>query len=201
MFMEKVTNEYSLYDKLCLAIWVIRSKFISRNIRIIRFPIDIRGHKYIEFGKGFTTGRNCRMDVFDSMSRGKSLVFGKNVQMNDNVHIVCEDSITIGDNVLMASHIFISDCSHGSYKGDENDTSPTIPPAKRPLPSNPIKIGNNVWIGEGVIVMPGVTIGDGCVIGAHSLVAKDVPSNSIAVGSPLRIVKQYNFETKRWEKV
>lgn len=199
--MDKVTNEYSFFDKIKLAIWVLRSKLISSNIRIIRFPIDIRGYKYIDFGKGFTTGRNCRMDVFDSMARGKSLVFGKNVQLNDNVHIVCEDSISIGDNVMMASHIFISDCSHGSYKGDENDSSPLIPPAKRPLPSNPIKIGNNVWIGEGVIIMPGVVIGDGCVIGAHSLVSRDVPEYSIAVGSPIRVVKKYNFETQRWERV
>lgn len=199
--MDKFTNQYSLFDKIRLVVWVMRSKLIAKSIRIIRFPIDIRGRKYIEFGQGFTTGRNCRMDVFDSMSRGKCLIFGKNVQLNDNVHIVCDDSITIGDNVLMASHIFISDCSHGYYKGDENDTPPTIPPAKRPLPSNPIKIGNNVWIGEGVIVMPGVTIGDGCVIGAHSIVSKDVPTNTIAVGSPLRFVKHYNNDTKRWERI
>ena len=199
--MEKVTNEYSPFDKLRLAIWVIRSKFISRNIRIIRFPIDIRGHRYIEFGKGFTTGRNCRMDVFDSMSRGKSLVFGKNVQLNDNVHIVCEDSIKIGNNVLMASHIFISDCSHGSYKGDDKDTSPDIAPAKRPLPSYPISIGDNVWIGEGVIVMPGVSIGEGSVIGAHSVVSKDIPANTIAIGTPAKVIKKYNFDTKHWERV
>lgn len=199
--MDKVTNEYSLYDKVKLAVWVLRSKLISRNIRIIRFPIDIRGRKFIDFGKGFTTGRNCRMDVFDSMTRGKSLVFGKNVQLNDNVHIVCEDSIKIGNNVLMASHIFISDCSHGSYKGDDNDTPPDIAPAKRPLPSYPITIGNNVWIGEGVIVMPGVTIGDGCVIGAHSVVSKDIPANTIAIGTPAKVVKKYNSETNHWEKV
>lgn len=199
--MDKVINKYSLFDKVQLAIWVLRSKLISWNIRIIRFPIDIRGRRYIDFGTGFTTGRNCRMDVFDSKSRGKSLIFGNNVQLNDNVHIVCEDSIIIGNNVLMASHIFISDCSHGSYKGDENDTPPTIPPAKRPLPSKPIIIGSNVWIGEGVIVMPGVKIGDGCLIGAHSIVSCDVPDNSVAVGSPLRIVKRFNFMTQRWERV
>lgn len=199
--MEKVTNEYSFFDKIRLAIWVLRSKIISRNIRIIRFPIDIRGHKYIDFGQRLTTGRNCRMDVFDSQGRGKSLVFGNDVQLNDNVHIVCEDSIKIGNNVLMASHIFISDCSHGSYKGDDNDTPPDIPPAKRPLPSYPITIGDNVWIGEGVIIMPGTTIGEGCVIGAHSVVSKDIPAYSIAIGTPAKAVKKYNFVTKHWERV
>ena len=49
--------------------------------------------------------------------------------------------------------------------------------------------------------MPGVTIGDGCVIGAHSIVNKDIPSATIAVGSPARVIKQFNYKTERWEKV
>lgn len=199
--MEKVTNKYSLFDKMRLTIWVLRSKMISWDIRIIRFPIDIRGHKFIDFGKRLTTGRNCRMDVFDGQNRGKSLVFGNDVQLNDNVHIVCEDSIRIGNNVLMASHIFISDCSHGSYKGDEKDTAPDIAPAKRPLPSYPISIGDNTWICEGVIIMPGATIGKGCIVGAHSIVRGAIPDYSIAAGNPARVIKKYNFDTKHWEKV
>lgn len=65
----------------------------------------------------------------------------------------------------------------------------------------PVKIGENTWIGEGVIVMPGVEIGSGCVIGAHSIVNKSIPSNSIAVGSPAKVVKKYSQESQRWEKV
>lgn len=65
----------------------------------------------------------------------------------------------------------------------------------------PVKIGKNCWLGEGVIVMPGVTIGDGCVIGAHSVVNKDIPPASIAVGCPACVIKQFNYKTDRWEKV
>ena len=198
--MAKLKNNYTFIYKIKLSIWLLRSKMISRNIRIIRFPIDIRGVEHIYFGIGFTAGRNCRMDIFDRKSIGKCLRFGKNVQLNDNVHIVCMESIEIGDNVLLASHIFISDCSHGSYKGDENDSSPSVPPSNRHLPSSPIRIGNNVWIGEGVIIMPGVSIGNGCVIGAHSFVSCDVPDYTMAVGSPLRIIKKYNFDTQHWER-
>ena len=108
--------------------------------------------------------------------------------------------IEIGNNVLMASHVFISDNSHGSYKCNFLDSDPTVPPAKRNYVTAPIKIGNNVWIGEGVMIMPGVTIGDGCVIGAHSIVNKSIPENTIAVGTPAKVIKQYNFETKHWEK-
>ena len=127
--------------------------------------------------------------------------FGEDCQINDYVHIVAMENISIGNNVLMASHVFISDNSHGSYKCDFRDSDPRIPPTERAYATSPIKIGNNVWIGEGVMIMPGVTIGDGCVIGAHSIVSKSIPNNSIAVGTPAKVVKQYNFNTKHWEKV
>lgn len=57
----------------------------------------------------------------------------------------------------------------------------------------PIKVGNNVWIGGGVNVMPGVTIGDNVVIGAGSVVTKDIKSNSVAVGSPCKVIKKINI--------
>lgn len=101
----------------------------------------------------------------------------------------------------MASHIFISDNSHGSYAGDEQDSSPNIPPTERHYSTAPVTIGDNCWIGEGSIIMPGVTIGEGCVIGAHSVVNKDIPPYTIAVGSPAHVVKKWNPEKKRWIKI
>ena len=89
------------------------------------------------------------------------------------------------------------------YMGGENYThsSPEIAPDHRQYITSPVKVGKNCWLGEGVIVMPGVTIGDGCVIGAHSVVNKDIPADSIAVGSPARVIKHYNINTKRWEEI
>ena len=74
-------------------------------------------------------------------------------------------------------------------------------PDHREYITAPVKIGKNVWLAEGVIVMPGVTIGDGCVIGAHSVVNCNIPAACIAVGSPARVVKRYDYEKKRWMKV
>lgn len=199
--MERPTNKYSLIDYLALAINVVRSKLINRNVRLIRFPVDIRGRRFIDFGKALTTGRRCRFDVFSSENGNKRLHFGSNVQLNDSVHFVCMDSIVVGDNVLIASHVFVSDCSHGSYKGDERDSSPMVPPTEREYPTSPIVIERNVWIGEGVVVMPGVTIGEGSVIGAHTIVNKDVPKYSIAVGTPMKVIKKFDFETNRWKRV
>ena len=109
--------------------------------------------------------------------------------------------VEIGNNVLMASHVYISDNSHGVYKGTIEDSSPNTPPQKRNYLIECVKIGDNVWLGEGVIVMPGVTIGNGCVIGAHSVVNKSIPDNCIAVGTPAKIIKRYSFDTKKWERV
>ena len=199
--MNIIKNDYSLMDKIQLGYFLIRTKLIDRKARIFRFPMEIRGRKHIDFGIGLTTGVGCRFDVFANDSGDSTLKFGRNVQINDYVHIVGMKDIQIGDNVLMASHVFISDNSHGSYKGNLEDSDPQVPPTERAYYKAPVKIGNNVWIGEGVMVMPGVAIGDGCVIGAHSIVSKDVPAYSIAVGTPAKVIKKFNFGTNHWEKL
>ena len=200
--MTVLKNDYSLFEKIQLLHWLLKSKIIDRRIRLLRFPITIRGRKYIDFGEGLTTGLGCRFDCFPGKKKNdKKLFFGKNVQINDYVHFVAMESITIGNNVLMASHIFISDNSHGSYKGDENDSSPNIPPTQREYATSPITIGDNTWIGEGVAIMPGVSIGKGCVIGSHSIVNKSIPDYTVAVGTPAKVIKKFNFETNKWQKL
>ena len=110
--------------------------------------------------------------------------------------MVASGKVSIGDDCLFASNIFVSDTDHGG----KNDL-PTTPPDERELTANPVEIGNSVWIGEGVAVLPGAKIGDGCIIGAHAVVKGKIPAYSIAVGSPARVVKKYNFENKTWERV
>lgn len=196
-----IHNRYTLKDVIQLGIWVIRTRLCCPKAKLFCYPFDLRGKKYIDFGVNLSIGRGCRFDVFDN-GRGKpSLVFGKDVQLNDYVHLVAMDSVTIGNNVLMASHIFISDNSHGSYKGDGNDSDPNVSPLKRDYPTQSIEIGDNSWICEGVMIMPGASIGQGCVIGAHSIVRGEIPDYTIAVGNPAKAIKRYNFNKKRWEKI
>jgi acetyltransferase-like isoleucine patch superfamily enzyme len=168
--------------------------------KIIRFPIDFRGLEYIEYGKGFTTGRGCRIEAYPLDKQSVSVRIGKNFQMNDQVHITGISNVEIGDNVLVASKVYISDMSHGSYQGDDNDSHPDSVPKERPLFHKDVIIKDNVWIGEFVTVLPGVTIGKGSIIGANSVVSNDIPDYCIAVGSPARVIKKYNFEINRWER-
>lgn len=193
-------NRYTVLSFIKLIIWVIRTKFVFPKARIIRFPFDVRGKKYITISEGFTTGVGCRLEAYP-VGEHKILYIGKDVQMNDYVHITAIANVTIGDNVLMASKIYISDCTHGSYVGDENDSNPNTSPIDRPLSSKPVIIEDNVWLGEFVSVLPGVTIGKGTIIGANSVVSKSLPSYVIAVGTPAKAIKKYNFDSQRWEKI
>lgn len=201
MIIESVCNKYSVWDIIKLMYFLVITKLIYPRQRIIRRPFTLRGGKMIDWGKKLTTGVGCRIEAFIADGNSNSKIhFGDRIQLNDYVHISSVKSVTIGDDVLIASHVYISDNSHGSYKGDKSDTSPLIIPTKRPYYTAPVKIGNRVWIGEGVIIMPGVTIGDGSIIGAHSIVNKDVPENTIAAGSPAKVIKHWNEITQKWEK-
>ena len=197
--MKKI-EQYGVLGVLKMFINLIRTKLTFSNARIIRFPIDIRGKKYIQISKGFTTGIGCRIEAYPK-GNYKTLFIGENFQMNDYVHITALESVKIGKNVLLASKIYISDCAHGSYSGDNNDSNPKTPPNIRPLFSEPVVIEDNVWLGVFVSVLPGVTIGQGTIVGANSVVSKSLPPFVIAVGTPAKPIKKFNFENKKWEKI
>ena len=195
----EIKNRYGPWKTLRMAWWWLRGKCIDRRVRLVRFPLDLRGRRYIDLGERLTTGVGCRLEAF-SADGGKVMRFGRGVQINDYVHISAMRSVTIGDGVLMAGRVYISDSSHGSYRGTPHDSPPDTPPARRSYHVSPVSIGDNVWLGEGVVVMPGVSIGAGSIVGANSVVTNSVPPQSIAVGAPARTVKKYNDKTKKWEK-
>jgi acetyltransferase-like isoleucine patch superfamily enzyme len=153
-------------------------------------PFIVMNAKYMSVGKGFSTLHNLRIEAWDEFAGEQfspKIIIGDNVIFNSDVHIGCIDRVEIGDNALLASRIFICDCSHG----DITTEALQLPPAKRPLVSKgPVIIGKNVWIGEGVSILSGVTIGDNCIIGANAVVTKSLPANSVAGGIPCKILKQ-----------
>lgn len=192
---------YGLFGLLRLAKnWLLTRIFFS-NARLVRFPIYVRGRSSIRFGDGLTTGVNVRLDAYAPHSSQPVLFIGHHVQINDSVHIGAIEQVVIGDYVLIASRVFISDHNHGNYQVQDELSRPEKPPADRPLSSSPVHIGNNVWIGEMVCILPGVSIGDGAIIGANSVVTKDIPSNSIAAGNPARVIRVFDASTQTWKRI
>lgn len=195
-------NNYGYGEIFKNIISLIYTKIFMSRARLIRRPIFIRGKKYLEYKSGFTTGYNCRIEMFDTGKGGaKKLIIGENCKIGDNVHIASGELVSIGNNCLMASKVYISDVNHGDYNSDNEYSSPYIAPDNRKIYTNPVYIGDNVWIGENVCVLPGVKIGNGCVIGANSIVNRDIPQNCIVAGAPAKIIKKYNDETKKWDRI
>lgn len=191
-----MSNNYSLSELFKIAWSLIITKISFPQARLIRRPIYIRGRRSIDGAIGLTTGRFCRFDLEGSK---KTLYIGIKCEMGDMTHIVAHEKVEIGNNVLIASKCFISDTSHGVYKG-ENQDRPETPPNERKLVTKPVKIGNNVWIGENVVILAGSEIGDGCIIGANSVVSKDIPEESIVVGHS-QVIKKWNKKTGAWERI
>ncbi|MCC9661799.1 lipopolysaccharide biosynthesis protein [Pseudoalteromonas sp. MB41] len=192
---------YQLSDLIKTFISFVYTKVFFSNARLIRLPIVIRNKKNINFGSGFTTGKYCRIDAFPGGNRSKTLIkFGENCQINDFVHIASVDKVVFGDNVLIASRVFITDHNHGQYSGD-NQSDPDSKVVERPLSHSPVELRDNCWIGEGVSIMPGVTIGENSVVAANSVVTKSVEPNTIVAGAPAKVIKIYDFNAKEWKSL
>ena len=112
---------------------------------------------------------------------GKHVFMGDYVYANFNLTLVDDANIYIGDNVMFAPGVIVATAGH--------PVNPTL--RERGYQYNKeVRIGNNVWIGANATILPGVTIGDNTVIGAGSVVTKDIPANCIAVGVPAKITRQ-----------
>lgn len=192
-------ERYGFLGSLKLGISLIYTKLFFKQARLIRLPFDIRNKKFIQIGKKFTSGVGCRIEAYPE-NKEKVVFIGDNVQINDYVHISGMKGVRLGDNVLIASKVFISDLNHGNYSDEGLIDSPHTPPSERKLYAKPIVIEDNVWLGEFVSVLSGVTIGKGSIVGANSVVSRSLPPYVIAVGIPARVVKKYNFDTKKWDK-
>ena len=128
-------------------------------------------------------GENCYIEPPFHANWGCNMHVGKNFYSNFNLTVVDDADIYIGDSVMIAPNVVIATGAH-----------PICPELREKAYQYnlPVHIGSRVWIGAGAIILPGVTIGDNTVIGAGSVVTKDIPSGVVAVGNPCHVLREIN---------
>ncbi len=120
---------------------------------------------------------------------GHHVHFGNNVYANFNLTLVDDTHIYVGDCTMFGPNVTVATAGH------------PIDPELRSKAyqyNMPVHIGRNCWLGAGVVVLPGVTIGDNSVIGAGSVVTKDIPANVVAVGNPCKVLREINERDKEY---
>lgn len=138
-------------------------------------------------GKFMRGAPDVEVQEFDPVIR-----LGDRVSATGHLTIGAAQLVEIGDDALLASYIFISDNQHGHSAAD-------LPFKYQPLEKiSPVRVGRGCWIGEHVVIMPGVSIGEFSIIGANSVVMESVAPRSIVVGSPARIIRNWDSATNEW---
>lgn len=135
-------------------------------------------------------GEDCYIEPpFHSNFGGHHVHFGNSVYANFNLTLVDDTHIYVGDHTMFGPNVVVATAGH------------PIVPELRELAyqyNAPVHIGRNCWLGAGVIVLPGITIGDNSVIGAGSVVTKDIPANVVAVGNPCRVLREINEQDREY---
>lgn len=135
-------------------------------------------------------GENCYIEPpLRANWGGKHVHFGRNIYANFNLTLVDDTHIYVGDYTMIGPNVTIAAGGH-----------PILPKLREQgyQFNAPVHIGRNCWLGAGVIIVPGVTIGDNTVIGAGSVVTKDIPSNVVAVGNPCRVLREIGEADKNY---
>ncbi|MGA0387312.1 MAG: DapH/DapD/GlmU-related protein [Ilumatobacteraceae bacterium] len=154
---------------------------------IICFPAtSLMNERFIEIGENTMIGPHVALSA--GMAPGQECLSQPVVRIGDRCligrgsGIVGHFSIDIGDDVWTGHHVYITDQNHGYDNVD-------IPISQQSMPEKPVRIGSGSWLGHGTVVLPGADIGEHVVIGANSVVTGSIPSFSVAVGAPARVVK------------
>lgn len=166
-----------------------RFKFFGKSV--IKHPFKkLLGPEYISVGDNVTIHDSVVLTAWDNYLGNKfkpEIILGDNSSIGGGCHISSINKIIIGNGVLLGRNITLVDNSHGKLTFEELELKPTA----RDLSSKgPIIIKNNVWIGDKVTVLPGVIIGENSIIGANAVVTKNVPTNSVVVGVPAKVIKK-----------
>lgn len=161
---------------------------------IMKNPLEIDGPRNISIGNDVIIGYKSWLAAMPLTGNNAKLVIEDGCRIGNFNHIYSTRGIVIRKNVLTADKVYISDNLHGY---EDIITPIYLQPI---VQKNDVEIGEGSWLGENVCVI-GAKIGKHCVIGANSVVTKDIPDYSVAVGTPAKVIKQYDFNCNSWKKV
>jgi len=141
----------------------------------------------------FEIGSLTTIEDFCTISNGSGdVIMGNRVRIG--IGSVVIGPVTMGNGSGLGQNVFVAGFNHGFSDATKNSSI-------QPLDIRPVVIEDEAHIGANSVVLAGIRIGTRCQIGAGSVVTKDIPPYSVAVGNPARVIKQYNHETKLWESV
>ncbi len=176
--------------------------YILNPFSLVRFKrvgkwVDVRWGMRVNNPRDITIGNNVKIDRLSRLSsyEGGRIVIGDGCYIGQFFSIMAGGSVIIKKNTLIASHVAIISENHSM------DPEAGIKYGNQPLIKRDVEIGENCWLGEKVVVLPGVTIGDWSIVGACSVVNKSVPPYCIAVGNPAKVIKKFDFDSKKWVRV
>jgi acetyltransferase-like isoleucine patch superfamily enzyme len=188
---------FKLRDYLSVIIYRVFLSFgfkkMGRGARII-WPLRIVGSRFVRLEDHVTLQYGAYIAALRIGPQAPEIDIGSGTQVGNYAHIICSRKVEIGSRVLIADRVYIADNLH-EYEDVE-----------RPVMDQPLRqignvsIGAGSWIGENVCIL-GCTIGKNCVIGANSVVTKDIPDYCVAFGCPAVPVKRFCREIGKWRKV
>ncbi len=179
---------------------MLKSEFIQRQLNKTAVWNIPKRNFLIKVLLGNIDGNAYEVQMPFHVSDGKNIYVGKNFFANWNCAILDRATVTIGDNVMLAPNVIITSISHPKWSEERKIQimENSFEPQKR---GNieviaPVRIGNGVWIASNSVVCPGVSIGDNTIIGAGSVVTKDIPANVFACGAPCRVIREITEKDK-----
>lgn len=193
---------YNLIQKCYRAFYKIKTKYwygiflseCGKNNSIIK-PILLTP-KFIFLKSNILIRDNCRIEAVSEYMGAiynPRIIIDECVTIEQNLHLTCANSITIGRDTAIAANVTITDISH-PY-ADIN-----LSPEKQPLQVSKVLIGAACKIYNNAVILPGTILGNHNIVGANAVVSGVFPDYCVIAGAPARILKQYNTITSRWEK-
>ncbi|MGF6755972.1 acyltransferase [Paraburkholderia sp. GAS334] len=160
-------------------------------------PMLLSNVRHASIGSRVLIRQGARIElIVTDPDRLPSLTIGNDVNIEQNVHIVCGSSIEIHDNVTIIGNCAIVDVEH-PY---EDVYDPVRIGRRIRTKGNRVVIGAGSFIGFGSMILPNVVIGRHSVVGSHSVVTRDVPDHCVVAGNPARVIKRYSWQTQTWER-